>query len=303
MNINLIQLVALRELSRRGTMAAVADHLGYTPGAVSQQIAALERSVGVALVTKAGRNVVLTDSGAVLARHAGRILAAEREALDALAAVRDDVAAPLLLGTFGSTAASLLPPVVAVARERYPLLDLSSREVDVDDAVAAVQRGDVDVAFGLDYPITPMPRSADVEIIVLRTEPFGLAIAPGAYGITEPRTIDLADAAGWDWIMQPAHTQFGRAVRSACREAGFEPSVRHEVIETSVSIALAARGLGATFVTGLMTRLNSSLPTLHLGLAADVVRRIVLVRRTGSDARPTVRAATEIVRETVTEDR
>ncbi|HET6736828.1 LysR family transcriptional regulator, partial [Mycobacterium sp.] len=67
MNLSLGQLTTLRELARRGTMVAVAEELGYTPGAVSQQIAALEKSVNARLITRVGRKVVLTDAGAVLA--------------------------------------------------------------------------------------------------------------------------------------------------------------------------------------------------------------------------------------------
>jgi DNA-binding transcriptional LysR family regulator len=86
----------------------VADQLGYTPGAVSQPIAALEKSVNP-LIAKVGRKVVLTDAGTVLAEHAEAILAAEQAAFDAVLNVRDHVAAPVLVGTFGSTAAALLP--------------------------------------------------------------------------------------------------------------------------------------------------------------------------------------------------
>ena len=302
MNMRLAHLVTLRELRRRGTMVAVAEQLGYTAGAVSQQIAALERSVGAELITRMGRNVVLTDSGTVLAEHADRILAAEQSALDALRAVREEVAAPLLLGTFGSTAATLLPPVVAAAQRRYPHLGLSSRELDVDEVVTAVQHGRVDVAFGLDYPNTPMPRTSDIEMITLRTERFGLAVSSGAYGIRTEFTIDLRQAADWNWIMPPADTQFGQAVRTACRQEGFEPIVRHEIIDTAVSLALAGKGLGATFVTDMMVGLNRSVPIIRVALTQDVTRRIVLIRLAGADVRPTVRAITEIVRDVVDPD-
>ncbi|MFC9362298.1 LysR family transcriptional regulator [Rhodococcus sp. NPDC057014] len=299
MNMSLAHLVTLRELARRGTMVAVAEELGYTAGAVSQQIAALEKAVGSQLVTKVGRNVVLTDSGVVLAEHAVKILGAEQSALDALRAVHDDVAAPLLLGTFGSTAAALLPPVVAAAQREYPHLTLSSRELDVDEAATAVQRGQVDVAFGLDYPHSPMPRTPDIEMITLRSERFGLAVSSGAYGIRTECTIDLREAAEWDWILPPTETQFGRAIRIACRQEGFEPITRHEIVDTAVSLALAAKGLGAAPVTDMMIRLNSSVPIVRVDLAQEIGRRIVLLRLAGSETRPTVRAVTEIVRAVV----
>src|SRR4029453_12083567 len=299
MNLNLGQLTTLRELARRGTMIAVADELGYTPGAVSQQIAALEKSVNTRLITKVGRKVVLTDAGTVLAEHADRVLAAERAALDAVLNVRDHVAAPVLLGTFGSTAAALLPAVVARAHAAYPQMRLRSIELDVDDALDAGTRGRVDAAFGLDYPSVPLPRLPGVDIITLREERFGLAVSPGAYGMRTESRIDLRDAAGWNWILPPSDTHYGAAMRIVCRQHGFEPATSHEIIDTAVTLALAAKGLGVAPVTDMMIGLNSSVPIIRIALVQKIVRKVVLIRPAGADARPTVRAVTEIVQHVI----
>ena len=299
MVLSLVHLVTLRELARGGTMRAAAHRLGYTPGAVSQQVAALENAVGRALITQVGRGVALTDAGVVLAEHAERILAAERVARDALAEVDEQLAAPLLLGTFGSTAAALLPPVVAVTRREHPLLALTSRELDVDDALLAVQHGQVDVAFGLDYPHAPMPRNPEIELIVLRSERFGLAVSPGAYGIRVPCTIDLTDTPDWDWILPATTTRFGQALRLACRQAEVEPRVTHEVTDTAVSLALAARGLGVAPVTPMMLDLNRSVPVVLVELEQEITRRVVLIRSRASAERATVRAITDVIRSVV----
>jgi DNA-binding transcriptional LysR family regulator len=299
MNLSLGQLTTLRELARRGTMVAVADELGYTPGAVSQQIAALEKSVNARLITKVGRTVALTDAGIVLAQHADQVLAAERAALDAVLNVRDHLAAPVLLGTFGSTAAALLPAVVARAHDAYPQMQLRSSELDVDDALDAVTSGRVDAAFGLDYPSVPLPRTPSIEIITLREERFSLAVSPGAYGMRTESRIDLRDAAGWNWILPPSNTHYGAAIRTVCRQHGFEPTASHEIIDTAVTLALASKGLGVAPVTDMMIGLNSSVPIIRIALLQKIVRKIVLIRPEGTDTRPTVRAVTEIVQEVI----
>ena len=302
MNLSLGQLATLRELARRGTMVAVADRLGYTPGAVSQQIAALEKSVNTPLIAKVGRKVVLTDAGTVLAEHAQAILAAEQAALDAVLNVRDHVAAPVLVGTFGSTAAALLPAVVARAHADYPLMRLRSCELDVDDALEAVAHGRVDAAFGLDYPSVPLPRVPGIEIVTLREERFGLAVSPAAYGVRTERRMDLRDAADWIWILPPAETQYGAAMRTVCRQYGFEPVVSHEIIDTAVTLALAAQGLGVAPATDMMIGLNRSVPITRIALRQEIVRTVVLIRPEGSDARPTVRAVTETVQQVIRAD-
>jgi DNA-binding transcriptional LysR family regulator len=296
MNLNMGHLKALRELARLGTMVAVAEELGYTPGAVSQQIAALEKTVGAALITKMGRNVVLTDAGVVLAEHADVVLRAERAAIDAVLSVNDDVAAPVLLGAFGSTAGILLPEVVSSAETHYPRMRLSSCELDVDDALDAVAHGRVDLAFGIDYPDHPLPRIPGIEILTLREERFGLAVSKGSYGIRAETTIDLRDAADWPWILAPANTHYGLAIRIACRQNGFEPRAAHEIVDTAVTLTLAGRGLGVAPVTDMMLGLSPSAPIVRVHLEQEIIRRVVLIRPAGATTRPTIRAMTEIIR-------
>jgi len=72
--LELRRLRLLRELHERGTIAAVADALQFTPSAVSQQLAMLEREAGVALLERAGRGVRLTDAAVVLVGHADALL-------------------------------------------------------------------------------------------------------------------------------------------------------------------------------------------------------------------------------------
>src|ERR671937_2715646 len=68
------RLRLLRELAARGTVTAVAEALAYTPSAVSQQLSALERDAGVALLERVGRGVRLTDAALVLVEHAEALL-------------------------------------------------------------------------------------------------------------------------------------------------------------------------------------------------------------------------------------
>ncbi|WP_257232423.1 LysR family transcriptional regulator [Streptomyces sp. Rer75] len=103
------QLRSLVELTRRGTITAVAESLGYTPGGVSQQIAALEKATGMELLRRTGRRVELTDAGMTLARHAERILSTEAEAVEALERTRNDASGTLLVGLFATAAAEILP--------------------------------------------------------------------------------------------------------------------------------------------------------------------------------------------------
>src|SRR2546427_3828527 len=113
---DIARLRALRELSIRQTMAAVADALYLTPSAVSQQIAQLEEEVGVQLTERQGRGVRLTRAGEVLVGHAERIMIALDEAKSDLAELKRAISGVLRVAAFSTVTAALLPHAIKELR-------------------------------------------------------------------------------------------------------------------------------------------------------------------------------------------
>ncbi|MGW1373559.1 LysR family transcriptional regulator [Streptomyces sp. NPDC002446] len=298
------QLRTLLELTRSGTMTAAAAALGYTPGAVSQHIAALERATGRELVRRTGRRVELTAAGHTLAAHAERILAAQAEAVAALERGDGELRARLRLGVFGTAAAVLLPPALRRLGARHPGVRVESREVEVDQAYAEVCAGRVELALGLDYPDAPIVRDGAVELVRLRSERFSLAVpsgrppwdAPGKDPGERAAPRWLAETADCDWILPATGSYYGRAVRAACRRAGFEPRVAHEVTDTATSLAMVGAGLGVAPLTELMLRLRSQDIT-PVPLRDTVVRHIVVAVGATTRRRPSVAALIDALRE------
>lgn len=287
------QLRSLVELTRRGTLTAVAETLGYTPGGVSQQIAALEKATGMQLLRRVGRRVELTDAGATLALHAERILTTEAEAVEALERTRNEVSGTLRIGLFATAAAEILPPALQQVRARHPGVTVRSRDMDVDEVYDAVAGGAVDLALGLDYPDVPIPRDPSLRVTELSRERFSLAVPAGA--MPGRRRISLADTRERGWILPSVGSYYGRAVLTACRRAGFEPQVLHEVTDTAATLALVEAGVGVSVVTDLMLRLRPSRIDV-LDLQEVMERHIVVVFRSFAEHRPTVAALVEVLR-------
>ena len=90
LGVELRHLAALQAVAEEGSFGRAATRLGYTQSAVSQQIATLERLVGVRLVERPGgpRPVSITEAGTVLLRHADGIVARLRAAQADLAALQ-----------------------------------------------------------------------------------------------------------------------------------------------------------------------------------------------------------------------
>ena len=296
-DLDLVKLRTLVEIRDTGSMTAAAAALGYTTGAVSQQMAALQRSVRAELFSQVGRRVQLTDAGQLLADHAVRLLLLARQTQQALASLSERPQARVLVGVFGTAAATLLPRALVRVREQYPGVQLRSVEVDVDDATSAVAAGRVDLAFGVDYPQAPIPRAADVALLVLATERFSIATASGHTGMKGPAS--LLDFADEPWILPPEHTFYGRAIRVACRRLDFEPRVDHTVTDTASTLSLITAGLGVAPVTELMLTLRrEGLATVRL--TERVERTMVLAHRRDPPAQLGVRAVIDAIQTSVT---
>src|SRR5919107_1228487 len=97
---NVRRLRLLRELSHRGTLAAVAEALGHNPSSVSHQLTMLEREVGVRLLEPSGRKVRLTAAALVLVEHTENVLLELERAEAAMAATRTEVTGVIRMATF-----------------------------------------------------------------------------------------------------------------------------------------------------------------------------------------------------------
>src|SRR5919107_5877606 len=120
--LDLRRLRLLRELHERGTIAAVAEALQFTPSAVSQQLAMLEREAGVRLLERAGRGVRLTDPALVLVQHADALLERAAIAEADLAAAAGTVTGRARIASFRSAAVRLALPAMEVLAREAPRL-------------------------------------------------------------------------------------------------------------------------------------------------------------------------------------
>src|SRR3954451_647441 len=144
------RLRVLREVARRGSLAGAADALSYTPSAVSQQIAALEREAGSALLERRARGVALTEAGEVLVEHAEAVLGALDAAENALAALAELRRGHLRMASFATAAGSVLPSAIDVFRARHPSVELTVGQASPTESVARLREGRIDLALTVD---------------------------------------------------------------------------------------------------------------------------------------------------------
>lgn len=245
---SLHRLRLLHELERRGTVTAVAAALHYTVSAVSQQLALLEREAGTPLFERRGRGLVLTEAGFVLSGHARTILAAVEDAGHAMESARTGGVTTLTAGVWASVATTLLPAGLTVLGRDHPEIGVRTRELAPEDTTGAVRDGSLDLSFVLDYSSYPMARVPELVRLPITVEALHAVVPRGSI---RAESVSLTDLAAAPWVIAGPRSHFGRAIRIACRENGFDPEVRHEAGEQSTALALVAAGLGVTLASDL----------------------------------------------------
>jgi DNA-binding transcriptional LysR family regulator len=247
------KLLLLRELARRDTITAVAGALCYTPSAVSQQLAALERDAGVPLLQRTGRRVSLTPAGAALAGQTEEILALLERAAAGLAAARTGLAGPLRIGAFPTAMRTILPAALVALGRDHPGLELMVTELDPAAVPDALRSGALDVALVHEYEFVPAPRDPALDTEPLLEEAIYLASAGPAPMVDENTGSEDPVGSHRDspWIMASPGTLCHTMAVRACQAAGFTPRIRHHADDFVTVLALVAAGQGVALVPQL----------------------------------------------------
>jgi len=245
--IDVRRLRLLFELSHRGTITAVADALAYTPSAVSQQLAALEREAGVPLLERSGRRVALTPAGAVLTRYAESVFAVLEEASAALAATRTSLTGPLRIGAFPTAARTMLPPALVTLGREHPGLELMVTELDPVAVPGALRAGTLDVALTFVYDYVPAEPDPALDTEPLLEEPVYLAAAATQ---SAPEATSIEEFRDAPWIAGSPDTLCHTMVIRACQAQGFTPRIRHHADDFATVIRMQSQLLGTSTVGG-----------------------------------------------------
>ncbi|GAB03559.1 LysR family transcriptional regulator [Gordonia amarae] len=286
------RLRLLRELAHRGTIAAVAEALAYTPSAVSQQLSALERESGASLLRRTGRGVTLTDAGRLLVGHADTILADIECAEAALAAVDADTSGVVRLGAFTSALVPIVGPALRALAESDPGVKLEVTELDPARAPDLLRSGHLDVALVHEYDNAPSIVGSGIDLVSLLDEPVFLVTR----ATTTVPSNDLRHYESRDWLSGSVGTLCHAMTVRSCEAAGFTPRIVHhvddfgavlDIVEASDCVALVP-ALGITAVAGDVA--CTELP---------IRRRTKIACRRGSTAAPTFTAVGDALRAVV----
>ena len=263
------RLELLVELQRLGSMREVADAMEITTSTVSQQIAALGRDVGAALVEPDGRRVRLTPAGRRLADHAASILASVEAARHDLDPDAEPVGVVRVAGFASAFRRSLLPLLADLAP--YPRVQVLVREHEPGEALERLAHDEVDLALTYEYNLAPATIDLPVTSRPLWSTPWCLAVPTGghqaqgssAQGSSAQGSSSLETFRAWRdaaWIVNSRSTADEQVVRTLASMAGFEPRLSHRADSLELVEELVAAGLGV----GLLPAATAAPPGVAL---------------------------------------
>ncbi|MFC5031249.1 LysR family transcriptional regulator [Streptomyces fildesensis] len=256
------RLELLAELSRLGSMRAVADVLGTTTSTVSQQIAALSRETGTVLVEPDGRRVRLTPAGRRLAEHAVTILAAVEAARLDLGPEAEPNGTIRIAG-FATAIRSFLLPVITDLAANHPRVHILIREHEPAEALALLTGDQTDLALTYDYNLAPATVDPSLRATPLWTATWGLGVPALATASTAPTGTAQEVFAGFrdhDWIVNSRNTADEHVIRTLASMAGFSPRITHQADSLDLVQDMIAAGLGV----GLLPIGHATYPAIRI---------------------------------------
>jgi DNA-binding transcriptional LysR family regulator len=287
--LDLRRLRLLKEFAERGTITATAAALGYTPSAVSQQLAALEREAGTALLDRTARSAELTDAGLRLAAHAESILAAVEEAEADLTAAAREPSGRVSVAAF-PTAAAAFAPALARSLRVHPGLTLLLRQTPRVEGLRQVSSAEVDVALVDDWS----GGLAGTEPSLLRFYPLVrdplVLVVPRGHRLADPaEPVDLRQLRETSrWMAAPAGEPSRQAVDRLLARAGGAPPVPWEFEGLGTILSLVARGIGIAAVPRLALAAGEARVVVRELPEGSPARQVYAVARAASVRRPSV---------------
>ena len=285
-----VHLRTLRELRDRGSVTAVAQALHISASAVSQQLAALQRTVDAPLTQQRGRVLVLTPAGERLADSASEVLEALARARESVSEFMRSTAEPVTVTAFHSACLAWFPSLIrrSLASPDGPRIICRDEDVSIDEFAGLAADNDMVIAHR-PFASAPWPERR-VRVTPILDEPIDLAL-PKAHPLARRPRVRLEDLVGETWLA--AHEGFALEpllVQAHASTTGQAINIGHRVNEFNVAAAIIAE----TPVVGLLPRFTGLPDAYRDRIALRPIEGLTLGRHIDVLTRPETLSRTSI---------
>jgi DNA-binding transcriptional LysR family regulator len=277
-SLELRHLLALDAVAIEGTFGRAAERLGYTQGAVSQQIAALERAIGGSVFDRPGgpRPVRITPLGKVMLAHAREILAKAQATAESIERFKAGESGRVDIGTFQSVSNVLLPRIVRQLRDEHPLVDI--RVFEEESAIERLQAGELDLAFWVG-------QLDGTDSVTLLDDPFVLVARRDDF---PEGPVHLKRLDGVQMVAFPPTLCDGGRVDASIAAAGVNPVVVFRTQDNGAVLSMVRAGMGSAIMPRLAVDIKPDDPDLCMHQLKPKIqpRKISVMWQTGRTLSP-----------------
>ncbi|MGI9185079.1 MAG: LysR family transcriptional regulator [Solirubrobacteraceae bacterium] len=303
---DLKRLAMLREVRHRGSFAAAAEALSFTPSAVSQQMTALAREIGVALFERTPRGMRVTDSAHALIAHTEAVFARLSDAQAELDMIAGGIGGRLRLGSFPSATVAFTAQAMETFREAYPRVAVTFADGEPYQSVERLKERELDLAVLFDfdhwtavtdYDGRPVCADDEIDSLPLFDDPFHVVL-PADHRLADSEQLVLSDLAGERVLGSPARcSPWGTDFSHLCAAAGFEPVFEscYRTVDFAALQAIVATGRGMTLVPAMALAATRQPGTVVRALQDGPVRHVAIAMLAGIAPSPASEVMTAVL--------
>jgi molybdate transport repressor ModE-like protein len=295
MELDYRQLGYLLAISQEGSFTRAAARLKMSQPTLSNAIAQLERRIGSTVLTRGRHGARLTDAGRMLVRHAELIEIEMRRAVQDVRHHQAGNVGPLVVGVTPVAAADLVPRALARLREEMPTAAVSVVEMVFREAMDALLKGTIDLAFG---PIGVYPRVEGIEEERLATDPLSVIVRAG-HPLSRRRAASLRQLQDVQWVLPSDQSAFHRQVEALFVTARLGWPTGAVLTNSATALkAIVVHGDGVAIMPRQLVALERRTGLVHCIrlVEAGATRALGLSRTTSRTLSPVAQRFAEIIR-------
>jgi len=273
MNVTLRQLRVFLSVAQRGNFSRAGDHIGLTQPAISRAIVELELQLGLKLLDRTTREVVLTEAGQSLKVRVGRLIEELDQTLQDVAGLVQSRAGKVRVASSPTLSANLMPACIARCEQQAPGIQFILLDRIQQDVLASVRNGEVDLGV-----VIEPPAADDLHCEVVMTDPFVL-ITAAWHPLAKKASVRWKALAGQSLVVLDHASGSRRLIDYALRKHVAACHIKQELGHPTTVFRMIEAGLGISVMQALSVP-ASGLPGLEVRpLIPTIQRQIMLVRR------------------------
>lgn len=291
MNYSLRQLRVFVAVAHAGSFSRAGESIGLSQSAVSHSLKELEVELGVKLLDRTTREVVLTPAGEQLAPRLERLLEELTTTLLDARVVGDRLSGTVRVAASQTLSAHLMPQSIAATTQAYPNIRFVLHDASQQRVLQSIRQGEVDFGVVID-PV----QAGDLECETVLAEPF-LLLCRSDHFFAGQQQVAWQALRGQKLVLQDYASGSRPLIDEAFHRQGIEVEVAQQIGHPTTLYPMVEAGIGLSVIPALALPLPQGRPLVVKRLTPVVNRQLMLVRRKNRSLSRAAEAIWQVVRE------